>query len=146
MYEPDEVILEAMLAVAAESLSPTLAGIATRTQGLGGQFYSQAGTDPKITQTRWQMPLVQDAETKAETAAPPGDSPLSDREQEVMQLLVRGHRDRDIAEQLYISERTVKFHVKNVLTKLTVKTRVQAVYLLTQAGWLTVEQASDDQA
>ena len=67
---------------------------------------------------------------------PTRPSPLSEREQEVIQLLVAGHRDRDIAKQLYISERTVKFHVKNVLTKLHVKTRIQAVYAVAQAGWL----------
>ena len=57
-------------------------------------------------------------------------------EQEVMRLLAQGHRDRDIAEQLYISERTVKFHAKNMLEKLGVRTRIQAVFEATQKGWL----------
>jgi DNA-binding NarL/FixJ family response regulator len=53
-----------------------------------------------------------------------------------MRLLAQGHRDRDIAEQLYISERTVKFHAKNMLEKLGVRTRIQAVFEATQKGWL----------
>lgn len=58
---------------------------------------------------------------------------LSEREQEIMQLVARGLRDREIAAQLYISERTVKFHINNILTKLNAKTRCQAIYtMLTQ--------------
>ena len=63
-------------------------------------------------------------------------SPLSEREQEVIELLVQGLRDREISERLYISERTVKFHVKNMLKKLEVKTRIQGVFKATQQGWL----------
>lgn len=61
---------------------------------------------------------------------------LSQREREVMELLVRGARDREIAAQLFISESTVKFHINNILAKLKVKTRVQAVYELTRDGCL----------
>ncbi len=61
---------------------------------------------------------------------------LSEREREVMKLLIRGLRDRDIANQLFISESTVKFHINNTLAKLKAKTRVQAVYELIHNGWL----------
>ncbi|WP_370584692.1 LuxR C-terminal-related transcriptional regulator [Oculatella sp. LEGE 06141] len=61
---------------------------------------------------------------------------LSEREQEILALLAQGLRDRDIANQLYISERTVKFHVNNVLTKLNARTRFQALYRATLNGWL----------
>ena len=63
-------------------------------------------------------------------------SKLSEREQEVIELLAQGCRDREVAERLYISERTVKFHVKNILAKLQVRTRVQAVYFATKQGWI----------
>ena len=55
---------------------------------------------------------------------------LSDREQEVMALLAQGLRDREIAEQLHISDSTVKFHINNILVKLKSKTRLQALYNL----------------
>jgi DNA-binding CsgD family transcriptional regulator len=53
---------------------------------------------------------------------------LSDREREVVQLLTKGLRDRDIATQLIVSESTVKFHINNILAKLNAKTRFQALY------------------
>ena len=70
-------------------------------------------------------------------------SELSEREREVLELLACGFRDRNIAEQLYISERTVKFHVKNILAKLQVRTRVQAVFIATKRGWLTTLQCEN---
>lgn len=55
-------------------------------------------------------------------------SGLSNREQEIMQLLSQGCRDREIAQRLHLSESTVRFHVNNTLTKLKAKNRYQAVY------------------
>lgn len=63
--------------------------------------------------------------------------PLSDREQEIMQLLTKGLRDRDIASQLLLSESTVKFHVHNILTKFKAKTRFQALYQAMKNGWIS---------
>lgn len=62
---------------------------------------------------------------------------LSDREQEIMALLSQGLRDREIANQLHISERTVKFHVNNMLTKLKARTRFQALYQAMLNGWIS---------
>jgi DNA-binding CsgD family transcriptional regulator len=59
---------------------------------------------------------------------------LGDREQEVLQLMVAGLRNRGIAERLYISERTVKFHVSNILAKLGVQSRTEAIALAHNAG------------
>ncbi|GAB4369225.1 MAG: hypothetical protein Kow00121_08930 [Elainellaceae cyanobacterium] len=61
---------------------------------------------------------------------------LSEREQEIMTLLSQGLRDREIAQQLHISESTVKFHVNNTLTKLKARNRYQAVYQATISGWI----------
>jgi DNA-binding NarL/FixJ family response regulator len=51
---------------------------------------------------------------------------LTGREQEVVQLIALGARDRDIARQLHLSENTVKKHVKNILDKLGARNRAQA--------------------
>lgn len=53
---------------------------------------------------------------------------LSQREQEIIQLLAQGMRDREIAKKLFISDRTVKFHINNATGKLNAKTRIQAVH------------------
>ncbi|PSN14624.1 protein kinase [filamentous cyanobacterium CCT1] len=71
-----------------------------------------------------------------ETAATPDSPRPSEREREIMALLAQGLRDRDIANQLYISESTVKFHINNSLAKLQAKNRYQAVYQAAVHGWI----------
>lgn len=66
----------------------------------------------------------------------PNESKLSERELEILRLLGQGLRDRDIAQQLIISESTVKFHLNNVMTKLKARTRYQALYQAMRDGWL----------
>jgi DNA-binding NarL/FixJ family response regulator len=57
----------------------------------------------------------------------PPASPLSDREQQVLQLLADGQTNKEIAAALFVSEATVKTHVENILRKLGVADRTQAV-------------------
>ena len=52
---------------------------------------------------------------------------LSKRELEVLELIVKGMSNKEIAETLFISESTVKTHVSNLLLKLDVKRRTQAI-------------------
>ena len=52
---------------------------------------------------------------------------LTDREREVLELIAGGARDREIAERLVVSESTVKKHVQNILRKLHVRNRTEAV-------------------
>ena len=51
---------------------------------------------------------------------------LSDREKEVLELIANGKTNGDIANKLYISVRTVKFHISSIFNKLKVKNRTQA--------------------
>ena len=56
---------------------------------------------------------------------------LTDREQEVLQWIADGRNNREIAERLFISEKTVKTHVSNILSKLHLDDRTQAaIYAL----------------
>jgi DNA-binding CsgD family transcriptional regulator len=57
-------------------------------------------------------------------------SPLSNREQEVIKLLLEGKSNKLIASSLGISERTVEFHLKNIYTKFQVHSRVELVLKL----------------
>jgi two-component system, NarL family, response regulator DevR len=61
---------------------------------------------------------------------------LTDRELEVLRLLARGLSNRAIGGELYISETTVKFHVGNLMRKLLVSRRAEAVYAASKLGLL----------
>jgi len=60
-------------------------------------------------------------------------SELSDREMEILRLIASGISNREIADTLFISEKTVKSHVSNILSKLHLADRTQAaVYAWSQ--------------
>jgi LuxR family transcriptional regulator of spore coat protein len=63
---------------------------------------------------------------------------LTNREREVFELLVQDKTTRDIAQQLFISEKTVRNHISNVMQKLNVKGRSQAVVELIRLGELKI--------
>lgn len=63
---------------------------------------------------------------------------LTKRECEVLQLLAEGKSNRVISEKLEISEKTVKNHVSNILQKMSVKDRTQAVVTAIRKGWVDV--------
>ncbi|MBU0494118.1 MAG: response regulator transcription factor [Chloroflexi bacterium] len=71
---------------------------------------------------------------RLESPAPP--SPLSDREQQVLALLAEGKRNKDIAEQLVITERTVKAHVTSIFNKLEVNSRAEVIAVALRDGLL----------
>ena len=73
------------------------------------------------------------------TTAQPLLDPLSERELEVLHLLVRGDSNQEIAEGLVITIDTVKRHVSNIFSKLGVHTRVQAVARARALGLLSEE-------
>lgn len=63
---------------------------------------------------------------------------LTRRECEVLQLLAEGKSNRKISEALYISEKTVKNHVSNILQKMNCNDRTQAVVEAIKRGWVEV--------
>ncbi|MEG9296019.1 response regulator transcription factor [Mangrovibacillus sp. Mu-81] len=63
---------------------------------------------------------------------------LTRRECEVLQMLADGKSNRGIGEALYISEKTVKNHVSNILQKMNVNDRTQAVVTAIKNGWVEV--------
>jgi DNA-binding NarL/FixJ family response regulator len=58
------------------------------------------------------------------------------REKEVLRLVELGHRNRDIATRLSISEATVQFHLRQLFAKLRASSRTELVHLARQQGWL----------
>ena len=67
-----------------------------------------------------------------------GDEPLTDRELEVLRLVMDGNRNREIADCLSISEETVKAHVKHVFEKLGAADRTQAVTIALRRGLIQI--------
>src|SRR5690625_2191441 len=63
---------------------------------------------------------------------------LTNRECQVLQLLSEGQSNRTISETLVISEKTVKNHVSNILQKMNVNDRTQAVVMAIRNGWVEV--------
>ena len=61
-------------------------------------------------------------------------SALTQREMEIMRVLARGCTNKEIAEELVISERTVQTHLSSIFAKLQVKSRTEAVLVAMQAG------------
>lgn len=73
----------------------------------------------------------------------PHPDELSEREREVLQLIAGGATNREIAGQLFISENTVNYHVKNILSKLHIRNRAQAVAYALQSGLVKIAQTDD---
>ncbi len=63
---------------------------------------------------------------------------LTDREREVLQLLAQGRRNDDIAQTLFISPQTVQTHVRNLLGKLGVHSKLEAVAFAVRHGAITI--------
>ena len=77
-------------------------------------------------------------EVAARLAEHMGDDDLTVRELEVLRLIRDGHRNKQIADQLAISENTVNFHIKNLMDKLRANDRTHAVTIALRRGLLQI--------
>jgi NarL family two-component system response regulator LiaR len=83
--------------------------------------------------------------TRLKTPAPAPDqvqalSPLSERELEVLKVAAKGMSNRDIAGELFISERTVQAHMRSIFNKLGVGSRSEAILYGLKRGWFSIEE------
>jgi two-component system NarL family response regulator len=79
--------------------------------------------------------LARQADTRTTVPTPT----LTDRELEVLKLVAEGMSNRAVAERLFISENTVKNHVRNILEKLHLHSRMEAVMFAVREKLLDIE-------
>ena len=91
----------------------------------GGQSLINPSMAAKLL-TEFAALAKRDGEERAQEVPAPK---LTDREMEVLRLVARGMNNRDIAKELFISENTVKNHVRNILEKLQIHSRMEAVMI-----------------
>ena len=97
----------------------------------GGSFLS-----PPISRT-----VVDDYVRRAEARGEGRDLDLlTSREREVLQLLAEGMSNREIAEQLNISVKTVETHRSNMMNKLDVDSKTELIKYALRKGWATLEK------
>jgi NarL family two-component system response regulator LiaR len=82
--------------------------------------------------------LIQEVR-QAKRAVPAVFADLTERELEVLRMIAEGHSNASIAEQLVLSEKTVKGHVSNILGKLHMDDRTQAAVFAWQQGLMGKE-------
>jgi len=127
-FDLDEVVYEALRAGASGFLlkdapeSRLVAAI--RVVAEGGSMFAAAATRRLVQEFARQRPAPPPAEVER----------LTERETEVLRLVARGMSNAEIAEELVVTENTVKTHVARTLAKLGVRDRVQAVVVAYEAG------------
>ena len=79
-----------------------------------------------------------------EVRAPASPEALTERETEVLKLIARGKANKEIADELFIDETTVKSHVHSILSKLNVRSRTQAVLYAVRLGLVAPEELGEE--
>ncbi|GAA3598920.1 response regulator transcription factor [Klugiella xanthotipulae] len=124
-----EQLVDAVVAIASGDalLSPQV------TRSVIAHCARASGSPSRGTPTATGTPIIN-------TPSPPMVAPsnplslLTDREHEVLHLLAQGLSNQEIATRLFVSEATVKTHVSNVLRKLSLRDRIQAVIFAYENG------------
>jgi NarL family two-component system response regulator LiaR len=80
-------------------------------------------------------------ELRRPSVRPPTPDPLTDREMEVLRMVAKGLNNPEIAQQLVITEATVRTHVSNILGKLHLANRVQATLYALQEGIASLDDS-----
>jgi DNA-binding NarL/FixJ family response regulator len=142
-FEDEEYIFEGLKAGARgyllKDISSEEMAEAVRVVAKGGALIQPSITRKVLSEfTRLSTPAVQASAKEAPRSASAAmEEPLTEREQEVLQAIAQGHSNREIAEQLFITEGTVKNHVSNLIAKLGVRDRTQALIKAKELGIIT---------
>jgi DNA-binding NarL/FixJ family response regulator len=102
-------------------------------QAVREAYLGKVQLHPEVARKLMQAAVSKDAPRQEQNANVSNDG-LTEREQEVLQLIADGRNNREIAEKLFISEKTVKTHVSNILSKLHLDDRTQAAIYALRRG------------
>ena len=134
-YDYDEYIFSMLEAGAAGYLLKNVSG-----DELIGAVRAVYAGEPMIHPTVLRK-LMTRFKTPVSKPAPPKTavSPLSEREMEVLKVAAKGMSNRDIAGELFISERTVQAHMRSIFNKLGVGSRSEAILHGLKKDWFNIE-------
>jgi DNA-binding NarL/FixJ family response regulator len=143
---PDMSGIDAMMAISAEFPEARIIILTTfegdvamqRALAAGARAYALKSMPPKelvelIRQVHSGKKRIP-PDVAARLAEHYSDEALTDREIEVLRQIAEGNRNRDIADKLFISEETVKVHIKHIMEKLGASDRTQAVAIGVKRG------------
>ncbi|MFI7453258.1 response regulator [Nonomuraea sp. NPDC049714] len=134
-FDLDEYIVEALRSGASgfllKDVPPDELVQAIRVVAAGDAIVSPSVTRRLLDRFAARLPSAYEQSTPARVDR------LTERELEVLRLIAKGMSNAEIAAKLVVSETTVKTHVGNVLTKLGLRDRVQAVVLAYETGLIT---------
>ncbi len=134
-YDDDEYVFGLLEAGAAGYLLKTTSGDEL-TRAIGAVYKGEPVLDPLITRkviNRFRFP------DKMPRAAKPSEH-LSDREVDIIKLAARGMTNKEIADELHLSRRTVEGNLRSIFNKLGVGSRTEAVLYGVRKGWLALEE------
>jgi DNA-binding NarL/FixJ family response regulator len=143
---PDLSGIDTMLAIRAESPDARIIILTTFEGDVEIKRALQAGAHGYLLKSSPPSDLVQairqvhagkkrvPPNVAAQLAEQMGSESLSPREVEVLQQVAQGNRNRDVAERLFISEETVKVHVKHIMDKLGASDRTQVIAIAVRRG------------
>jgi len=146
MHDNDEAVLAAF-AAGADSYSVKDVGIDKLVEAVRSTHEGNAWIDPAIARIVLKQAQIQNTATgqspTSEESTPTYEKilesdPLTEREMEVLELIVDGYSNADIAKQLYITIGTVKTHVRNILSKLSAADRTQAAVRALRSGLVSL--------
>lgn len=143
---PDMSGIDALITIRTESPDACVVMLTTYEGDVEIQRALQAGARGYLLKTTPAKELVEvirqtyagkkriPAEVAAQLAEHMGEEALTPREVEVLKHLAEGNRNKDIAERLFISEETVKVHIKHIMEKLGANDRTQSVAIAIRRG------------
>jgi DNA-binding NarL/FixJ family response regulator len=133
-HDDDRLMVEAVEAGASGFLSKDLPADEIL-QATKAAAEGEVLIDP-VTLTRLLAQVAREREEQRDALALLND--LTERERQILDLLAQGKRNDDIAQELYISPQTVQTHVRNILGKLRVHSKLEAVAFAVKHGAIQV--------